>query len=98
MMKVCVFIFSSLFHIFIFACAIRCICFAAKFIRFNLLVCDTMLFDLGLTAFNCYKSVNFSLTLYASFAAHQLNFDHHNFLMILNPNTCTIISDLCRSV
>ena len=53
-MKVCVFIFSSLFHIFIFTCAIRCNCLAVKFIRFILLVCDTMLFDLSLTAFNCY--------------------------------------------
>ena len=82
---VCTYIFHCCF-VFSYAIelhypSIRCICLAVKFIRFNLLVCDTMFFDQVWLRLINKSAANFSSTLYASFA------DHHNFLMILDPNT-----------
>ena len=82
---VCTYIFHCCF-VFPYAIelhypSIRCICLAVKFIRFNLLVCDTMFFDQVWLRLINKSAANFSSTLYASFA------DHHNFLMILDPNT-----------
>ena len=64
MMQVCVFMFSSLFHIFIFYYTIRVFVIPAlpsNYLDLSFPVCDNMLFDLILTAFNSHQVSEFQL-------------------------------------